>query len=97
MVKAIINDQPTHEVLKFASKRLKASREELFDALQGEITGSHRFVLDELMRHIEETEARIARFAYSTVIRPPSPRTFGHRFHSHSATDSAVIRPPIPV
>lgn len=62
MVKAIINGQPPHEVLNLASRRLKASREEIFDALQGELTGSHRFVLDELMQHIEEIEARIARF-----------------------------------
>ena len=62
MVKAIIDDRPTKEVLEFASKRLKASREELFDALQGELTPSHRFVLNELMLHIEEIEARIARF-----------------------------------
>ena len=62
MVKAIILGQSPNEVLQFASKRLKASREEIFDALQGELTDSHRFVLDELMRHIEEIEARIARF-----------------------------------
>lgn len=62
MIKAIIEGQPPNEVLKFASKRLKASREELFDALQGELSDSHRFVLDELMQHIEEIEARIARF-----------------------------------
>jgi len=62
MVKALIEGQPPHEVLQFASRRLKASREELFDALQGELTESHRFVLDELMRHIEEIDARIARF-----------------------------------
>ena len=62
MVKAIIAGQPPREVLKLASARLKASREEIFDALQGELTASHCFVLDELMRHIEETEARIARF-----------------------------------
>src|ERR1035437_2785215 len=62
MVKAIILGQSPNEVLQFASRRLKASREEIFDALQGEITDSHRFVLDELMRHIEEIEARIARF-----------------------------------
>ena len=62
MIKAIIEGQPPNEVLKFASKRLKASREELFDALQGELSDNHRFVLDELMRHIEEIEARIARF-----------------------------------
>lgn len=62
MVKAIIDGQPPNEVIKLASRRLKASREELFDALQGELTDSHRFVLDELMCHIEEIEARIARF-----------------------------------
>lgn len=62
MVKAIIAGRPPQEVLELASRRLKASREELFDALQGELTASHCFVLDELMRHIEEIEARIARF-----------------------------------
>ena len=62
MVKALIAGQPPHAVLKLASRRLKAAREEIFDALQGELTASHRFVLDELMRHIEEIEARIARF-----------------------------------
>jgi transposase len=62
MVKATIAGQPPHEVLKLASRRLKASREEIFDALQGELTASHQFVLDELMQHIEEIEARIARF-----------------------------------
>ena len=62
MVKAIIAGLPPHEVLQFASRRLKASREEIFDALQGELTDSHRFVLDELMHHVEEIEARIARF-----------------------------------
>jgi len=62
MVKAIISGKSPHEVLSLASKRLKATREELFDAVQGELTGSHRFVLDELMQTIEETEARIGRF-----------------------------------
>lgn len=62
MVKAIIAGQPPHEVLQLASRRLKASREEIFDALQGELTDSHRFVLNELMQHVEEIEARIARF-----------------------------------
>lgn len=62
MIKAIIANKPVHEILDLASKRLKASREELFDALQGELTDCHRFVLAELMNHIEELEARIARF-----------------------------------
>ncbi|EKP0314470.1 TPA: IS110 family transposase [Aeromonas veronii] len=62
MVKALIDGQAPHEVLKLASQRLKASRQVLLDALQGELTASHRFVLDELMHHIEEIEARITRF-----------------------------------
>jgi transposase len=62
MVKALIQGAAAHEVLPLASRRLKASREELLDALQGDLTDAHRFVLDELMRHIEELEARIARF-----------------------------------
>jgi hypothetical protein len=35
MIKAIIADKPLHEVLKFASTRLKANREEIFDACKG--------------------------------------------------------------
>lgn len=62
MIKALTANKTPQEVLKFASRRLKASREELFDALQGELTESHRFVLNELMQHIEEIEQRIARF-----------------------------------
>lgn len=62
MVKALIAGASVQDVLDLASKRFKASREELFDALQGDLTASHRFVLAELMQHIEEIEARIARF-----------------------------------
>ncbi|HWJ94390.1 MAG TPA: IS110 family transposase [Telluria sp.] len=62
MVKALIAGAPVQEVLELASKRFKASREELFDALQGDLTPSHRFVLRELMDHIEEIEARLIRF-----------------------------------
>jgi transposase len=62
MIKALIQGAAPNEVLQLASRRLKASREELFDALHGELTDAHRFVLDELMDHIEELEARIARF-----------------------------------
>lgn len=62
MVKALIRGQPPHEVLRHASRRLKATRAEILDAVQGELTDSHRFVLDELMQHIEDLEARVARF-----------------------------------
>ncbi len=62
MVKALIAGASVQEILALASTRFKASREELFEALQGDLTAHHRFVLNELMQHIEEIEARIARF-----------------------------------
>jgi transposase len=62
MVKALIQNQPLSEVLQLASRRLKASKEEILDALQGDLSASHRFVLDETMRHMEALEAQIARF-----------------------------------
>jgi len=48
--------------LGLGQQRFKASREELFDALRGGLTPSHRSVLNEPMHHIEEINARIARF-----------------------------------
>lgn len=62
MIKAILAREPAAQVLKLASRRLKAPRETLFEALQGELSDSHIFVLTELLQHIEEIEARIARF-----------------------------------
>ena len=67
MIKAIIEGASPEDVLKLASKKLKASREEIFDALQGDMTESHRFVLETLMRHIEYLEACITCFEVQLV------------------------------
>jgi hypothetical protein len=62
MIKALIAGKPTHEVLDLAG-RLRASRADLFEALQPEeLSSAHLFVLAEIMAHIEELEARMARF-----------------------------------
>lgn len=62
MVKAIIAGQPMADVLDLAG-RLRASRSELFEALQPEeLSSAHLFVLTEIMAHIEELEARMGRF-----------------------------------
>ena len=62
MVKAIIAQEPPAEILKHTG-RLKASRQELFEALQTEeLSPAHRFVLAETVSHIEELEARMRRF-----------------------------------
>jgi len=63
MVKALIEGKSAPEVLSFASDRLRASREEIFESLQAEdLTAAHRFVLAEIMEHVEALEERIARF-----------------------------------
>ena len=62
MIKAIIANKPMADVLDLAG-RLRASRSELFEALQPEeLSAAHLFVLDEIMAHIEELEARMGRF-----------------------------------
>ncbi len=62
MVKALIEGKSIHEVLDLAG-RLRASRAELFEALQPEeLSGAHLFVLAEIMAHIEELESRMGRF-----------------------------------
>ena len=67
MVKALIDGKPMPEILNLAG-RLRASRAELFEALQPEdLSDSHRFVLAEIMAHIEELEARMVRFECALV------------------------------
>ncbi len=69
MVKGLITGETPEQVLRYASSRLKATEEELLDALDGELTDDHRFVLSELMAHIEEVERHIATFHQQLVKR----------------------------
>lgn len=62
MVKALIAGQPMSAILDCAG-RLRATRAELFEALQPEeLSAKHLFVLREVMAHIEFLEAMMARF-----------------------------------
>jgi transposase len=59
MVKALIEGKPMHEILDDKG-RLRASREELCEALSTEqFSEVHRFVAGEIMQHIEQIEQRI--------------------------------------
>ena len=61
--RAILDERQPRHLKNLASNRLRASREDIFEALQAEeITPAHRFVLTEIMAHIEELEARMVRF-----------------------------------
>lgn len=62
MVKALLADEPIHAIVDRAG-RLRATREDLFDALQPEeLSTRHRFVLNEIMAHIEYLEVTMGRF-----------------------------------
>jgi transposase len=61
MVKSLIEGKPMHEILDDKG-RLRASREELCEALSTEqFSEVHRFVAGEIMQHIEQIEQRIER------------------------------------
>ena len=59
MIKALINGALPVDVLKLASRRFKADREEILEALAGELTQSHRMVMQLLLDHIEALEKHI--------------------------------------
>lgn len=62
MVKALIAGKPMAEILDRAG-RLRATRAELFEALQPEaLSDKHLFVLTGVMAHIEYLEAALSRF-----------------------------------
>ncbi len=62
MIKALIDGHSSAEVMQLASRQFKADRREIRDALEGELTQTHRFVLKELMQTIEYLERKIASF-----------------------------------
>ncbi len=55
IIKELLAGETPQEVLKYASKHLKATEEELLDALEGDINSSHHFVITEIMPHIQNT------------------------------------------
>jgi hypothetical protein len=73
MIKGLLAGETPEQVLSDASKRLKASDEELRDALAGELSDTHRFVLCEILAHSEELEARL-RFPVVDALPARLPR-----------------------
>ena len=68
MVKGLLAGESPEQVLTYASKRLKATDEQLLDALDGELSETHRFVLAQILEHIEYLETRIRCFQQQLVV-----------------------------
>jgi transposase len=62
MIKGLVAGEAPAQVLCYVSTRLRASEQEVLDALDGELTASHRFVLAQLIDHIDDLDRRIACF-----------------------------------
>lgn len=75
MVKGLIRGERPEQVLRYADKRLKATEAELLEALDGELTDSHRFVLSKLMEHIEYLEQQILDYRQQLMagLQPQKP------------------------
>jgi transposase len=73
MIAALIAGATPEEALQFADQRLKAPREEIAAALDGDITVEHRFVLNAILGHINYLEASIRDFDAHLIAGLDSP------------------------
>lgn len=62
MIQGLLDGETPEQLLAHADPRLKATPDELREALEGDLSDSHRFVIRELMTHLDELEAAILRF-----------------------------------
>lgn len=62
MIRSLISGATAELALGHASRRLKAKREDIGAALEGDLSPAHMFVLEAVLDHIEQFEADIARF-----------------------------------
>nr|VFJ94816.1 MAG: hypothetical protein BECKLFY1418B_GA0070995_10638 [Candidatus Kentron sp. LFY] len=69
MIEELSRRETPEQVLQYASSRLEATIDVLLDALAGESTADHTFVLSETLDHIEDLERRIAIFARQLLSR----------------------------
>ena len=72
MIKGLLAGETPKQLLAYADPRLKASPDDLREALEGDLSDSHRFVIQELMTHLDELDARILLFR-QTLLRHLSP------------------------
>lgn len=67
MIRGLIKGESIEQLLSYADKRLKATEEELRDALEGDLSPSHCFALTQILRHIDHLDAQITAFDQQLV------------------------------
>jgi transposase len=67
MVKALVAGEPARALLGYADPRLKASEEALLDALDGDLSEEHRFVVARRLDRIDYIERQIAELRQALV------------------------------
>ena len=73
MIAALIAGATPEQALQHADRRLKAPREEIAAALDGDITFEHRFVLQTILAHIDYLEASVRELDAHLVAGLDSP------------------------
>ena len=61
-MKGLLKGEIPKQVLRYANSYLKAAKEELLDALEGELTDYHGFVLNQTLQPIEALERSLRVF-----------------------------------
>jgi transposase len=74
MIKGLLAGETPRQLLRYADKRLKASNQELLDALDGDLSENHIFVIRELLHHIEYLEDKIDGFRRRLIERLAAQR-----------------------
>ena len=78
MIAALIAGATPEQALEHASGRLKAPRAEIADALDGDISEEHRFVLSAILTHVDLLQAKVREFddhliAKLAMLHPATP------------------------
>jgi transposase len=73
MIAALIGGATPEQALEHASRKLKAPREEIADALDGEISQEHSFVLSAILAHVDLLEAKVREFDRYLIARLDRP------------------------
>ena len=73
MIAALIGGATPEQALEHASRKLKAPREEIAEALEGEISQEHSFVLSALLAHVDLLQAKVHEFDRYLVAKLDRP------------------------